>query len=102
MTSKEAVKLAYIEFQKDLDYDENNQWLKNVIEGLKQAEKDLEVLEILKNKNVNICLIKDCYSLQDYNDTCIYLRSYSNQISKSILITKEEYDLLKEWIENGN
>lgn len=49
MTSKEAVKLAYKEFQKDIDDgDENNQWLKNVIAGLKQAEHDLNTLEELK------------------------------------------------------
>ena len=64
----------------------------------KIIKKDLEVLEILKNKNVNICLLKDSYSLEDYNNTCIYLGGYSNQISKSIPITKEEYNLLKEMI----
>ena len=48
MTSKEAVKLARIEFEKDLEYDENNQWLKNLIPALEQTEKDLEVLEILR------------------------------------------------------
>ena len=69
---------------------------------LTNQEKKSKIKKYVKNKNVNICLIKDCYSLQDYNDTCIYLRSSSNQISKSILITKEEYDLLKEWIEKGN
>lgn len=51
MTSKEAIKLAYTEFQKDFkDGEETNQWLKDVIEGLKQAEKDLEILEILKKQ----------------------------------------------------
>jgi hypothetical protein len=49
MTSKEAVKLAYKEFQKDFEDGEAiNQWLTNVIEGLKQAEKDLEMLETFK------------------------------------------------------
>lgn len=48
MTSKEAVKLAYTEFQKDFkDGEETNEWLTRVINGLKQAEKDLEILEIL-------------------------------------------------------
>lgn len=49
MTSKRAVELARIEFQKDIDDgEETNQWLTNVIDGLKQAEKDLEILELLK------------------------------------------------------
>lgn len=58
MTSREAVKLAYIEFQKDFEEgEETNHWLKNVIKGLKQAEKDLEVLEALKR---NLCLADSC------------------------------------------
>lgn len=49
MTSKEAVKLAYKEFQKDFEDGEAiNQWLTNVIEGLKQAEQDLDMLETFK------------------------------------------------------
>ena len=49
MSGKEAVKLAYIEFQKDFeDGEETNQWEANVIEGLKKAEKDLEMIDLLK------------------------------------------------------
>lgn len=49
MTNKEAVKLAYKELQKDFeDGEETNQWLTDVIEGLKQAEHDLNILEELK------------------------------------------------------
>lgn len=44
----EAVKRARIEFEKELEDDENNQWLKDIIEELKVVEKDLEVLEIFK------------------------------------------------------
>lgn len=50
MTSKEAVKLARKEFQKDfLDGEETNEWLSRVIKGLEQAENDLEVLHYLAN-----------------------------------------------------
>ena len=49
MTSKEAVELARREFEIDFEYDENNEWLRRVIEGLKQAEKDLDKLGQLED-----------------------------------------------------
>ena len=48
MNSKEALKLAILEYEKDLETDKNNQWVKNVIKGLKKCEQDLEVLDIIK------------------------------------------------------
>ena len=51
MTSKEALKLAILEYEKDLEFDENNQWVKNVLNGLKECQQGLdrlEQLEILK------------------------------------------------------
>ena len=48
MTSKEALKLAILEYIKDLKTDENNQWVKNVLKGLKKCKQDLEVLDIIK------------------------------------------------------
>ena len=47
MTSKEALKLAILEYEKDLETDENNQWIKDVLKGLKECQQDLKVLEIL-------------------------------------------------------
>lgn len=47
MTSKEALELAILEFSKDLEEDTNNQWLKNVLQGLKETKKELERLEKL-------------------------------------------------------
>ena len=45
MNSKEALKLAIIEYEKDLEFDENNQWVKNVLNGLKECQQDLDQLE---------------------------------------------------------
>ena len=45
--SKEALKLAILEYEKDLETDKNNQWVKNVLKGLKECEQDLERLEKL-------------------------------------------------------
>ena len=47
MTSKEALTLAILEYEKDLETDENNQWIKDVLKGLKECQQDLKVLEIL-------------------------------------------------------
>ena len=48
MNSKEALKLTILEYEKDLETDENNQWIKNVLKGLKECQQDLEVLDIIK------------------------------------------------------
>jgi len=45
VTSKGAVIVARIEFQRDFeDGEETNQWLTTIINGLQQAEKDLDKL----------------------------------------------------------
>ena len=48
MNSKEALKLAILEYEKDLENDENNQWVKNVLKGLKKSQQDLDRLEKLE------------------------------------------------------
>lgn len=49
--SKESLKLAILEYEKDLETDKNNQWVKNVLKGLKKCEQDLERLEELEKEN---------------------------------------------------
>lgn len=48
MTSKAAIKLVKNVYQDDLERVPSNTCLKLIIEGLEQAEKDLEILEILR------------------------------------------------------
>ena len=48
MNSVEALKLAILEYEKDLETDENNQWVKNVLKGLKKCQQDLEIVECFK------------------------------------------------------
>lgn len=52
MTSKEAIKIARNVFQFE-NGEETDEWSRSVIKGLEQAEKDLEVLEIIR-KNMMI------------------------------------------------
>ena len=54
MTSKEALELAILDSEKDLEEDENNQWVKNVLKGLKECQKDLERLEKLETENAKL------------------------------------------------
>ena len=51
-------------------------------------EKELKALEIIKMKNVDIPMVKNCNSVNDYNE-------WHSQY-KEMHLTKEEYDLLKE------
>lgn len=63
-----------------------------------RVEKSLKALEIIKKKNILLSEIKDC---TDYND---YLMWYNickqdleeNEYLVSKLLTKEEFELLKE------
>lgn len=55
----------------------------------KTIKKDLEVLEIIKNKLVYpLALMSLPYEL------------YNNSVIKEQQLTKEEYELLKEWLKN--
>ena len=58
-------------------------------------EKDLEVLEILKNNEISISYIEQSKSYDDYISKCDYFRCLS-------YITEEEYNLLKERLGDDN
>lgn len=67
MTSKGAVRVARIKFKQDFeDVEETNQRIANVIDGLKQAEKDLEILEILKHI---ILGIEETFNQKEFNES---------------------------------
>lgn len=59
MESKEALELAILEYEKDLEFDENNQWVKNVLKGLKESQQGLNRLEEYRKieKEIDIDLI---------------------------------------------
>ena len=80
MTSKEALSdLSFLAIG-----DENH-----TIKCKEVIEKDLEVLEILKRKSVDIFLIKDIM-LDKIKFDCY---PYDN-------LTNEEFNKIKEWLEN--
>ena len=82
-TSREA--LCYLDdiaHGRKMEYDPHE--LKCIV------EKDLEVLEIIKKKNVATFLIPCCNNARDY----------SMKTSGFEALTDKEFKLLKEWLEN--
>lgn len=97
MDSKEALE-AYRRLCRHLDYDNDDYMFNGCYEEdneiIENALKDYEILEIIKTKNVNISLIKNGYGPFAY---AVY-NSYID-IEKNDELTKQEFDLLKEWLE---
>ena len=60
------------------------------LDRLNIIEKDLEVLEIIKKKNVATFLIPCCNNAHEYSLKTIGFEA----------LTDKEFDLLKEWLEN--
>ena len=76
---------------------ENGLWKSGLVEDIENIIlRDLEVLEIIKTKNVDISLIKNCYGPLAY---AVYNSHIDEE--KNDELTKQEFDLLKEWLENG-
>ena len=91
MTSKEdliKLKEVFLEIKqwwlKD-DKEKLTEWQEKTFDN---AIKDLEVLEILKNKRVDISILALCGTVEEYNNA--YIRN----------LTQEEFDLIKEWLDN--
>lgn len=114
MISKEAVKLARLEFEKDFDDgEETNQWLVNVIEGLKLAERDLDILETLKNALVVERMPPKPFDPnEEFNfDSYIhYIVKYNTYIfDKNIrekftqwIIDNIDKETVRKWLKNGS
>ena len=97
MTSKEALKElidAYISWRayQTRECIENDYRCRKLLKDFDRLEKLEKAAEIIRDKNVNIVYIK---IFKDYK---LYLQYYTGS-SKDIL-TKEEFNLLKEVLEN--
>ena len=82
MTSKEALEMIVVDLVPKAK--ENNK------EEIEQVEKDLEMLEILKKKLVELNRV------HTYSDYRVY-NCY--QYSPKLYLTKKEFDKIKEWLE---
>lgn len=64
--------------------------LETIRQYILKAQKMERVLEIIFEKNVTIFWLKECKNLEEYNyNTADHMK-----------LTKEEYNLLKEWLED--
>ena len=134
----EALKRGIIEFEKNLEDDPNNEWLKRTIAGMKKCYQRLEaienaepsealeklnellnwdgaskvkfalyysikqsllraqeqekVLEIIFEKQVDVCELKICIDV--YEDS---LYQYNKRTIERFRLTPEEFDTLKEY-----
>lgn len=89
MTSKKALKRIIV----GTNVDTYRSSIEEIDEAIETIEKDLEVLEILKNNEISISYIEQSTSYDDYISKCDYFRNLS-------YIAEEEYTKLKEWLSN--
>ena len=92
MTSKESLELAILEYEKDLETDENNQWVKDVLKGLKECQQDLEILNIIKSSIYNKEIHK--YKLSETLNDQRFMMIGVN------IIGDDKINRIKEWLEN--
>ena len=79
--------------------------LKDIVNDLERLEelekenerlkKDLEVLEIIKNKRLSVNTL-----IVSIIGTINPLEFYNEEVSSKLKLTQQEFDLLKEWLEN--
>ena len=61
-----------------------------------KAQEQEKVLEIIKNKNVDTCVLKDSDTYIEYNNA-MKLRYGGTELSKDLFLTEEEFNVVKEW-----
>ena len=87
MTSKEALELAILEYEKETIDDENNQWVKNVLKGLKEVKQDLDRLEQLED---NIKIHKETIKMQ--HSQIESLQSENKKLNKQLDVFFDKLD----------
>lgn len=65
---------------------------------IEQVRKSLEVLEIIKKKEVNIGLLKGILHSDIHTHTASYYNSYF--VANYRHLTQEEFNKIKEWLSN--
>lgn len=67
-------------------------WLLTIKQALLKAQELEKVLDIIKKKRVNVKQLLLCWKVEMYNSRC----------RKGYELSKEEFDLLKRWVEKWN
>lgn len=93
MTSKEALELTILDYEKLLETVENDQRDKDVLKGLKECQQDLEILNIIKSSIYNKEIHK--YKLSETLNDQRFMMIGVN------IIGDDKINRIKEWLENG-
>jgi len=95
----EAMECLETESSKHCFWLKNYNTIKQALLKAQEMEKEnaelKEVLEIIKDKNVDIWLVNSCFIVEQYNFSIIKI-SNSN-VFTLFTLTQEEFDLLKRW-----
>lgn len=74
-----------------------NKEIDNIVENIKQAllkaQEQEKVLEIIKEKNVDIKYLRDCETVGEYNKYC-------DDLTDEKPLTEKEFDTVKMWQEH--
>ena len=68
------------------------------IEGLEQIKRDLEVLQIIKNKKVDVASLKEIIEFSNTNEYILHVYNYNHS---RYTLTMEELLKLKQWLEEN-
>lgn len=93
MNSKEALELAILDTEQDLKDDiYDNKWVESVLQGLKDCQKALEVLDIIK---------RSIYSRESHKYVLNEKLKGQKFMNISLYISGDnDTDKIKEWLEN--
>lgn len=91
----EALERGILEFEKELEYDCNNEWLKRVIAGMKKCYQRLEAIDTAEPSEALECLEYLYSEPYDYGSIEIDRAKDYNDIKNYILKTQEPKKYLK-------
>jgi len=72
-------------------------YLEIIEQSLIKAQENEKVLEVIKEKGVDVGYLKTCKTLEEYNSNC-----WNDEEDFNKKLTEEEFDLLKRYFENEN
>ena len=81
----ERITAYFLNKTKEMDFQD----LRDIEQSLLKAQENEKVLEIIKEKNVDIYELQECENVEQYNKKCDYW---------GVQLTQQEYDLLKRWL----
>lgn len=90
----EALELVYLikdYFSNMIPYSD---WINNIEKYILKAQEQEKVLEIIKEKDVDIYILKSCKTVDEYNSSIVHI------VGETRELTEEEFDLLKRYL-NG-